>query len=446
MNAFLRLLRLGSTVKERTLPIWKVVVVHLALGQQWLMHKRRTVFWSAGISIVVALLIGFMIGGGASWYGKYHDTVAPLLTLAAGVAVAGVALVRHFAQTDADRQRRITESFAKAVEQLGSDKLEVRLGGIYSLERISKESLNDYWTVMEILTAFVRERSHQNDAEHLEQRVSRHAYFLWQEAGRPDGRADEFWATAVALEEFGELQTDVAAVLTVVTRRSEREREGTNKWQLDFSGALLNGANLSGAHLEGANFLHAHVNGADFQGSHLEGAYFVGAQLKGAYFLDAHLEGASLRGAHLQAAVLGNANLKGAHLWEAKLESALLPGANLEGADFSRAHLKRAILDGANLKGATLDGANLEGAILCDAHLEGASLSGAHLVEGADLSRASLEGANFSGAHLDGAIIVDRVGLSEEQLRDAASQAAVNGLSRRIIRFGSGPPVIIRSG
>jgi hypothetical protein len=37
--------------------------------------------------------------------------------------------------------RRITESFSKAVEQLGSDKLEVRLGGTYSLERISKESL-----------------------------------------------------------------------------------------------------------------------------------------------------------------------------------------------------------------------------------------------------------------------------------------------------------------
>jgi hypothetical protein len=30
-------------------------------------------------------------------------------------------------------------------------------GGIYSLERISKESPDDYWTVMEILTAFVRD-------------------------------------------------------------------------------------------------------------------------------------------------------------------------------------------------------------------------------------------------------------------------------------------------
>jgi hypothetical protein len=94
------------------------------------------------------------------------------------------------------------------VEQLGSDKLEVRLGGIYSLERISKESPDDYWTVMENLTAFVRERSRRNEAERttlgFEQRVSQRAYFLWREAGRPDGRTEEFWAEAVEQEELGE--------------------------------------------------------------------------------------------------------------------------------------------------------------------------------------------------------------------------------------------------
>src|SRR5690349_5878609 len=72
---------------------------------------------------------------------------------------AATASKRHQEQTNADRQRRITESFSKAVEQLGNDKLELRIGGIYTLERISKESPDDYWTVMETLTAFVRERA-----------------------------------------------------------------------------------------------------------------------------------------------------------------------------------------------------------------------------------------------------------------------------------------------
>jgi hypothetical protein len=100
----------------------------------------------------------------------YVKTLLPGLTpigaLLAGVVVAwtalrqvGIAARRHDAQTEADRQRRITESYSKAVEQLSSDKIEQRLGGIYTLERISRESPNDYLTIMEILTAFVRERA-----------------------------------------------------------------------------------------------------------------------------------------------------------------------------------------------------------------------------------------------------------------------------------------------
>ena len=64
-----------------------------------------------------------------------------------------IARLRHEKQTEADFQRRIIESFSRATEQLGNDKIEVRLGGIYTLERISRESPDDYWTVMETLCA-----------------------------------------------------------------------------------------------------------------------------------------------------------------------------------------------------------------------------------------------------------------------------------------------------
>src|SRR5499426_4629840 len=56
---------------------------------------------------------------------------------------------------------KLTERFSKAVELLGSDKLDIRLGGIYALERIARDSQKDHWTVMEVLTAFVREQSRE---------------------------------------------------------------------------------------------------------------------------------------------------------------------------------------------------------------------------------------------------------------------------------------------
>ena len=80
-------------------------------------------------------------------YKKHRADLTPLAALCGGAILAFAALGqviiasrRHEAQTDADRQRRITESFSKATEQLASDKIEVRLGGIYTMERIARET------------------------------------------------------------------------------------------------------------------------------------------------------------------------------------------------------------------------------------------------------------------------------------------------------------------
>src|SRR4028118_2289012 len=56
-------------------------------------------------------------------------------------------------------QGQITERFTKAIDQLGSDNISIRLGGIYALERIAKDSERDHWTIMEVLSAFVRENA-----------------------------------------------------------------------------------------------------------------------------------------------------------------------------------------------------------------------------------------------------------------------------------------------
>ena len=62
-------------------------------------------------------------------------------------------------QLQVAQEGQITERFTRAIEQLGSDKMEVRLGGIYALERIANDSDKDYWPIMETLTAYVRERA-----------------------------------------------------------------------------------------------------------------------------------------------------------------------------------------------------------------------------------------------------------------------------------------------
>ena len=54
-------------------------------------------------------------------------------------------------RTELTEQGQVTDRYTKAIEQLGSDKLDVRIGGIYALERVARDSARDHPTVMEVL-------------------------------------------------------------------------------------------------------------------------------------------------------------------------------------------------------------------------------------------------------------------------------------------------------
>lgn len=221
-----------------------------------------------------------------------------LLTLGAGVFAAGALLYtaqnfrlsrRTFELTE---QGQVTDRYTKAIEQLGSTELDVRIGAIYSLERISHDSVRDHPTVMEILAAFIRQNSRKS-IEDLTQ--------------------------AKTLEAAG-TRPDVQAAAVVIGRRDPaRDRPFA---VIDLHGALLVGANLAGSHLATANLSLADLTGADLTGANLRSADLTGADLT-----DASLAGADLTGADLPAAILTTADLTAADLTDADLTDADLSGA-----------------------------------------------------------------------------------------------------------------------
>jgi hypothetical protein len=82
------------------------------------------------------------------------------------------------------------------------------VGAIFALERLSWESADDYWTIMEVLAAFVRERMKYTT---IMARLRKRAYFLWLTAGQPEGCDREFWNEAEELEALEFAPTDIAA-------------------------------------------------------------------------------------------------------------------------------------------------------------------------------------------------------------------------------------------
>jgi len=218
--------------------------------------------------------------------GSLHETALDnargrLLTLGAGLFAAGalVFTARNFTLSrrtlELTEQGQVTDRYTKAIEQLGSDKLDVRIGGIYALERVARDSARDHPTVIEVLTAFIRE--HSREPWPPPDPVGEVAPGLF--------RAEENWERAT--------RPDVQAALTVVGRRDSLR---DILW-IDLGGADLRGVNLRGADLRGANLRGADLTRADLGGADLGRANLRRADLTRAIVVAVDLAGAALDGA-----------------------------------------------------------------------------------------------------------------------------------------------------
>ncbi len=275
-----RKLRVGQTIRPR--PRW----ADLPWRIRWTIGGIAVVVLA--LAIVWALLVPL-----ADWLARHdvgsvkgalHETAVDnargrLLTLGAGLFAVG-ALVFTARNFTLSREGQVTDRYTKAIEQLGSDKLDVRIGGIYALERVARDSARDHPTVMEVLTAFIRDHS-------------REQWPPLDSGGREPERST---------------RPDVQAAVTVVGRQDAKH--GIRR--IDLTGADLGGANLASANLPavqlgGANLAHANLEYANLARAVLIRADLTGADLGGANLAHANLLDADLGGANF-----ASANLSGA--------------------------------------------------------------------------------------------------------------------------------------
>jgi uncharacterized protein YjbI with pentapeptide repeats len=315
--------------------------------------------------------------------GLQNQARATLLQAFGGAFFLVTALLT-WRQIQVNREGQITERFTRAIEHLGTaDKLDVRLGGIYALERIAIDSRREQGPIVEILTAYVR--GHATSA-----------------AAREEATVDPLRVRAV----------DVQAALTVLGRRATAAGDA-QVMQLggldlrmatlvradlrlaDLSGTDLAGSSMEGTDLRDATLEQARLQGADLRRAKLGGARLAEAELEDAGLAAANLDGADLRRANLRAADLGDGTLVRADLREANLGEARLEGATLEGANLAGANLWKAKLGGADLRRADLTGSTLVQADLSGVNLDGATLEGANLVD------AILDGTGLAGVRAD---------------------------------------------
>jgi uncharacterized protein YjbI with pentapeptide repeats len=358
------------------------VIVLIILGIVLLTAAVVIVLWWAGTSglngkelvtarfdaLKVGLSIGVASGGVFALYLAWRRQQSTEIGLRqkdqdqADVARAYLLQERIAETTKADAaDRRVTEQYSKSVEQLGSDKAAVRLGGLYALERLGQSIPALQENIGNLLCAYLR-------MPHL----------LPEELPSEPNRDQRDLHNQLTQE-----QEVRQTALDILIRHNNPNQHGQHWHELRIrlqranlsnailADAYLTGANLTGANLTGTNLARANLTRANLTLTKLPGAHLTGANLTGATMIFANLNRADLTSADLT-----RANLIRARLIRADLADADLTRANLAHADLTHADMRDANLTAANLTRANLTSAKSARANLTDADLTDADLTG----------------------------------------------------------------------
>lgn len=347
-------------------------------------------------------------------FSESPDDINKLL-LALGGVIGGPFLIWRtliaYQQIAISREGQFTTLFTKAVEQLGATRevqrvqvmyipgtntpptitetepnFEVRLGAIYALERITHDSERDHWPIMEVLSAYVRNRQNSGEPKTEE-----------------DIKSIGLWPASIPAP-----RPDVQAAITVMGRRpiARIEFEKGRGHYLDFANANLQSAiffkqcfpsaEFSGASLQntqwqrsdaqGSRFTYAKLASANFALSKLEGAAFDFADANKAIFICASGEKCSFARAKLVNVDFTEACLNNAYFGEAELSKACFKKASLVQTDF-----RKADLTGASFIGAKFEFDEKAELLLRSPAFKGATLFDADFSEASGLTKSVLE-------------------------------------------------------
>ena len=254
----------------------------------------------------------------------------------------------------------LTEQFGRAVDQLGGDKPDVRIGGLHALQRLAEHSPRDRDAVISTLAAFLR--VHQP----------------WPPSAPASPSAPSAPSTpsvppTPASPSAPPADADINTIAPLETRAPDSQLAlrslGVLCYQYDRADPWLN---LSLTDLRRADLDGLWLPRVNLDRARMESATLYGANLTTASLVSVNLQHTDLRLCDLTEARCVLADFRGALLVEAVLNA-----ADLTKADLREANLRKAKAQNATFRDADLRGADLRGADLSSADLEGARLEAA---------------------------------------------------------------------
>ncbi|HEX7827820.1 MAG TPA: pentapeptide repeat-containing protein [Mycobacterium sp.] len=306
---------------------------------------------------------------GNRWAARISHVATSLTAVAAVAALLFTGISSLQAQDELANRRReldiaaegqVTERFTAAVAQLGDTSPDVRLGGIYALERMMRDSPKDQRSIVGVLSAYIR--THCAKA-------------------KPHARAPEDTVTVTA-----------AATAVAVRPPGHDDEELVNWSRCLLTDATMEDAYLSASDLSDTTLSHVSLNGGDLSYTDLSGASLDDVGLSGA-----NLSQASLIGVDLTKSQSDVDPGEVAYFWDTNFSLCDLTRTNFSRLGFRHVDFSEADLTNANLS-----------------HTEVF-----HGSQKPFVGRTSFAGATLANTNLDGADLRSAVGLTRDQLLTA---------------------------
>ena len=222
---------------------------------------QRGVGWLLAIALIAIVIATFSTGGGllrGLGFFVLGLGVAPL-----GLYLANIRTESLQHQTNTEKGKAITESFAKSVELLGNDRETARQGGIYALGRLARDNRELHPMIMDIVASYIRSESK--------------TYFDNSQTMVTETEAD-------VIEKLSSkpMPIDIEAAIAVIRDRlkSQDKTVGKNRYVLDLSNTYIFNADFTDTSLKRVNFSDSVLVRCAFDGTDITDSNFQSSNMK----------------------------------------------------------------------------------------------------------------------------------------------------------------------
>ena len=264
-------------------------------------------------------------------------------------------------------EQQITNRFTETIKLLSNENKEIRIGALYALERLSKDSEKDKISILQIINAYVRNHAPRVTKDLFKQ------YIDSAKAADDDEYSCSYFHPSNKIYVFHpdttKQELDIQVAITIL---------GTNNFgllPLNFTNLDFRAINFRELNLSNSDFSYCDLTSDDFGKAVLDSCKFDRAVANKTIFATAKIRKSSFATSLLQEANFYQADLSNSHFsagsccYDCQFGEAIFRNGDIRSVDLRRALFWDADLTNIFIEFAPLDSINLDRTILNGADL-----------------------------------------------------------------------------